>query len=134
MRTSFQIQSEEESGTKPVNILDMLDTMIAPKVDSSVTVNGIRENVFSCKKFAQTGSQSYAAAKLKKRSTCAGCAPQTTNNCQNTEHSCSNPDFTLSGRKCFYVSNLSDAEMTNFTSANSECEDLGASSQPTTPL
>ena len=40
MFTVFQIKSE----LKPVNILDILDTMIAPNVEASVAANGVREN------------------------------------------------------------------------------------------
>ena len=36
----FQIATE----LKPVNILDILDTMIAPNVEASVAANGVREN------------------------------------------------------------------------------------------
>ena len=51
MWSTFQIKPEEESEskTKPANILDILDTMIAPNVEASVASNGLRENVFACK-------------------------------------------------------------------------------------
>ena len=45
MRSAFQIKDD----ATPVNILDILDTMVAPNVDSSLSANGVRENVFACK-------------------------------------------------------------------------------------
>ena len=61
MQKTFQIKLEEASmsGTKPVNILDILDTMIAPNVEASVAANGVRDNILACQ---ETGRR-------KKRST-----------------------------------------------------------------
>ena len=42
MRETFQIKE------KGVNILDLLNTMISPKVESSLASNGVRENVAAC--------------------------------------------------------------------------------------
>ena len=46
MHAIFQIKSSVPA-TKPMNILDILDTMIAPNVESSVAANGVRENIFA---------------------------------------------------------------------------------------
>ena len=45
METRFQIKPTEPS----INILDILDTMIAPDVDASVAANGVRENEIACR-------------------------------------------------------------------------------------
>ena len=42
MRETFQIKE------KGVNILDLLNTMISPKVESSLASNGVRENIAAC--------------------------------------------------------------------------------------
>ena len=44
MRETFQIKD------KGVNILDLMNTMISPKMESSLTSNGVRENVAACSK------------------------------------------------------------------------------------
>ena len=44
MREKFQIKD------KGVNILDLLNTMISPKVETSLVSNGVRENVAVCSK------------------------------------------------------------------------------------
>ena len=44
MRETFQIKD------KGVNILDLLNTMISPKVESSLASNGVRENMAACSK------------------------------------------------------------------------------------
>ena len=103
MRTTFQIQS----GRRPVNILDILDTMIAPNVDASIAANGIRENIFACRDSGQKTSN-HSNDERKKRSTCV--------------HSCANPDFKLSGTNCFMVS----SEELNYTEATTECCKVGA--------
>ena len=36
------------SGEKQVNILDILDTMVASNVEASVAANGVRDNVIAC--------------------------------------------------------------------------------------
>ena len=45
MEERFQIKSSDQ----PINILDILDMMIAPDVDASIAANGVRENEISCK-------------------------------------------------------------------------------------
>ena len=82
MFTTFQIKSEEATGEKGANILDILDTMIAPKVESSVAANSVRENIFACK-------GSSGADARKKRSSCVD--------------TCTNSDFIVVGSNCFKV-------------------------------
>ena len=100
MYKNFQINLQEASTseTKPVNILDILDTMIAPSVDASVAANGVRDNIFACK---ETG-------KRKKRSACTCSCPDT--------------QFKRSGNKCFGVSEHS---LTN-SEAVTQCSKRGA--------
>ena len=100
MQKTFQIRLEEASmsETKPVNILDILDTMIAPNVDASVTANGVRDNILACQ---ETGRR-------KKRNTCTCSCPDT--------------QFKRSGNKCFGVSEHS---LTN-SEAVTQCSKRGA--------
>ena len=111
MQTTFQIQPKEgtESQTKPANILDILDTMIAPNVETSVAANAIRENVFACKDSTQTTNQASATAGRKKRS--SSCV-----------HSCTSSNFSLSGTNCFGVF----SKKLRFRQANIACCKLGA--------
>ena len=44
MEQTFQIRPQEN----PVNILDILDTMVASNVEASLAANGVRENVLAC--------------------------------------------------------------------------------------
>ena len=46
MEKRFQIESRDQ----PINILDILDMMIAPDVDASISANGVRENEITCKR------------------------------------------------------------------------------------
>ena len=101
MFTTFQIKSEEATGEKGANILDILDTMIAPKVESSVAANSVRENIFACK-------GSSGADARKKRSSCVD--------------TCTNSDFIMVGSNCFKVY----SEELNFDAANSQCNVVGA--------
>ena len=99
METRFQIKPSEPSG----NILDILDTMIAPDVDASVTANGVIENELACRK------QSSAGLNLNANS---GCKP------------CSDDRFSLpdSGTKCLYVS----TDAATQENAVTACQSLGA--------
>ena len=101
MITTFQIKSEEATGTKAANIIDILDTMIAPKVDSSVAANGVRENIFACKSSSGTDAR-------KKRSSCV--------------NTCTNSDFIMVGSNCFKAY----SEELNYARANSRCNAVGA--------
>ena len=52
MAQTFQI----EIGSS-VNILDILNTMIAPNADETLAANAVRENVFACQDILETSSQ-----------------------------------------------------------------------------
>ena len=80
MLIRFQIQPSQEKGGQPMSILNILDTMIAPNADASAT-KSVSENVVSCKQSAQNKGGNR------------GCT-----------YSCSDPNFKLLGKKCFYVS------------------------------
>ena len=62
MKAKFQIETREDNATNPVNILDILDTMVASNLEASVAANGVRENVLACKETTST-----PAAVRKKR-------------------------------------------------------------------
>ena len=49
MEERFQITQTETGGEQPINILDILDMMISPDVDTSLAANGVRENEIACK-------------------------------------------------------------------------------------
>ena len=49
MEERFQIKQSPAGGEQKVNILDILDMMIAPDVDASVAANGVRENEIACR-------------------------------------------------------------------------------------
>ena len=86
MYQTFQIKPED-SNAKPMNILDILDTMIAPNVEASVAANGVRENVLACK---DVNDQTEDIQGRKRRAACT---------C-----SCKNATYKLSGNNCFGVS------------------------------
>ena len=63
MLTRFQIKPSNEKNSernskgetsaareKPISILDILDTMIAPDVDASLAANSVRQNAMACQK------------------------------------------------------------------------------------
>ena len=101
MTVTFQIKPKEDmrKGSKPANILDILDTMIASDVDASVAANSIRENVMACEneKSPKTGDDHCAL-------------------------SCSNPAFSVSGSKCFHV----PTSQLNFANAVTSCQGMGS--------
>ena len=78
MQTRFQIKPSQTEQEHPLNILDILDTMIAPDVDAFFDANSIRENVIACEETTHNEEEN---------SDCT--------------YSCSDSGFTLSGRKCF---------------------------------
>ena len=86
MHTAFQIKREAIK-SESVNILDILDTMIAPNVEASVAVNSVRENIFACK---ESSEQTNDAAGRRKRQDACTC-------------SCSGQGFHLSGANCFWA-------------------------------
>ena len=103
MFTVFKIKSE----LKPVNILDILDTMIAPDVEASVAANGVRENALACQDEASAQSDDTHGRKKRQAS---------------STYSCPNSTFKLSGNNCFGVSDHS----LNFIEAVDACSALGA--------
>ena len=98
MLIRFQIQPSQEKGGQPMSILNILDTMIAPNADASAT-KSVFENVVSCKQSAQN-----------KGGNC-GCT-----------YSCSNTNFQLLGKKCFYVSTTG----ARCSKAVEECQEMNA--------
>ena len=80
MEDEFQIKRSSTEGEPQIHILDILDMMISPDVDTSLAANGVRENEIACKE------------------------PTSSTN-KNTEctYSCANPGFTLLGSRCFHV-------------------------------
>ena len=98
MQTRFQINPSKSSGEQPITILDILDTMIAPDVDASLAANSVRQNVMACQKST---------------------ANRDSDPC---EYSCSNPNFNISGSKCFFVSTAK----LNYDAAKTACQDMGA--------
>ena len=101
MQTRFQIEpskGKKEQGEQPISILDILDTMIAPDADASLAANSVRQNVMACQKST---------------------ANRDSDPC---EYSCSNPNFNISGSKCFHVS----PTLLNYDAAKTACQDMGA--------
>ena len=123
MQKTFQIKLEEKSmsETKPVNILDILDTMIVPNVEASVAANGVRENALACK---ETGH--YETIRRKKRTPTSYRVDDTPKRGKRSGacvHSCANPDFILSStNNCLRASSVE----LNYTDAKSECCRMGA--------
>ena len=94
MQTRFQIKPSKTEPEELVNILDILNMMIAPDVDVSVAASSIIENAAACKQ----SNQSMIAVCL---------------------NSCPNPNFKLIGGKCFYVSTAA----ANYENAVTACQD-----------
>ena len=97
MHTRFQIKPSKTEPEELVNILDILNMMIAPDVDASVAASSIIENAAACK---QTN--------LAMKAVCS--------------NSCANPNFKLIGGKCFYVSTAT----ANYENAVTACQDQNA--------
>ena len=105
MHTAFQIKRKAIK-SESVNILDILDTMIAPNVEAAVAVNSVRENIFACK---ESSEQTNDAAGRRKRQDACTCF-------------CSNDDFRLSGSNCYKISLVEE----DYTGANAICIASGA--------
>ena len=71
----FQIKPAQDEG-ESMDILDILDMMIAPDVDASLSAKGVRENEIACKQSKDDNS----------------CCTH-----------CSDDRFSLLGSRCFYV-------------------------------
>ena len=108
MQTRFQIKPSQTEQEHPLNILDILDTMIAPDVDASVAANGVRENILACKQEASQMESTTLGGRGKREANCAT--------------SCSNPKFGISGDNCFYAS----SKNANYTDAVAACQAEGA--------
>ena len=100
MQIRFQIEPSQGETEEPINILDMLDMMIAPNVDASAAANSVRENIIACKP-----SQD---------------APENKMDCST---SCPDTRFKMfENSKCFHVS----ATTTNYADAVTACQAMGA--------
>ena len=100
MQIRFQIEPGKTENEEPINILDMLDMMIAPNVDASAAANSVRENIIACKP-----SQD---------------APENKMDCST---SCPDTRFKMfENSKCFHVS----ATTTNYADAVTACQAMGA--------
>ena len=107
MRQTFQIEPPDEVGRNPVNILDILDTMVAPNVEASVALNGVQANALACTDPEVENDKT----ERKKRAAWS----QT--------HVCTNSQFLPSpGGTCFFFS----SDKANYTKAVEECKALGA--------
>ena len=95
MEDRFQIKESE----KPINILDILDMMIAPDVDASIAANSVRENEIACQQMTKSTSD---------KSEC--------------KYSCADANFALMGTKCFFVS----SEAAKQPDAVTACRRMGA--------
>ena len=100
MQTRFQIKPSQTEQEHPLNILDILDTMIAPDVDVSLHVNSIRENAIACEDSSQIEED----------------------NSDLSFPCCSDPRFTFSGKKCFHVS----SDRADYEGAVNACKGLKA--------
>ena len=75
IENNFQIKRSSREGKPQINILDILDMMISPDVDTSLAANGVRENEIACREPTST----------------------------ECTYSCVHPGFTLLGSRCFHV-------------------------------
>ena len=100
MLKRFQIDPSNSSNEQPISILDILDMMIAPDVGASIAASSVRENAIACKKSAPKGEE---------------------NECSDFTYTCTDHRFTLSGTKCFYVSE----DKANYPKAFDACRALG---------
>ena len=95
MAQTFQI----ETGSS-VNLLDILNTMIAPHADETLAANAVRENVFAC----QDALEKESSPMTQRQKRGASC-----------EWSCQN-------QRCFYLS----SKKASYSEAVNECQSLNA--------
>ena len=96
MESRFQIKSSDQ----PINILDILDMMIAPDVDASIAANGVRENEIACKQSTIVVDDNTSCTKF-----------------------CSDKRFSLTdGPNCLYLS----TEGVSQPNAVTACQSMGA--------
>ena len=100
MQEKFHIMQSQDDAQHPINILDILDMMIAPDADASVAVNSVREGVIACSQQQDTSRDNNVCF-----------------------HSCSDPEkFHLLGTKCFHVSKNKE----KYADAVTACQEMGA--------
>ena len=95
MAQTFQI----ETGSS-VNLLDILNTLIAPNTDETLAANAVRENVLAC----QDSSEKESSPMTQRQKREASC-----------EWSCQN-------QRCFYLS----SKKASYSEAVNECQSLNA--------
>ena len=100
MAQTFKI----ETGSS-INLLDILNTMIAPNADQTLAANAIRENVFACQ-------DAFNTFPIEKES-----SPMTQR--QKREASC---EWSCQNQSCFYLS----SKKASYSEAVIECESLNA--------
>ena len=98
MESRFQIKSRNQ----PINILDILDMMIAPDVDAYIAANGVRENEIACRQSTTDMDNNSGCTKF-----------------------CSDERFSLTRDNCFYLS--TDA-LSQFDAVTA-CQSMGPSWQ-----
>ena len=79
MQEGFQIK-QDLKGEQEISILDILDMMISPNIDSTIAATHVRENAIACTS-SEHGTDSLVCP-----------------------DSCSHPDFHVLGARCFFVS------------------------------
>ena len=99
MEARFQIKPSKIEHDQPISILDILDTMIAPNVETSVAANSVRENTIACEQSSKAPADNFAC-----------------------KYNCSDKRFTQSGTKCFYVS----PSTSNAPAAVQSCQGMNA--------
>ena len=100
MLTRFQIQPSQAEEEHSLSILDILDTMIAPKIEDSISAHSVREQVIACKQIKDK-KEDEMDCKL----------------------SCPDSSFTLFDKTCLFVSKSTAA---NYANAESGCKEKGA--------
>ena len=100
MLTRFQIQPSQAEEEHSLSILDILDTMIAPEIEDSISANSVREQAITCKQIEEKRDEKF------------DCKP-----------SCPDSSFTLFDKTCLFVSKSTAASYEN---AGSACREMGA--------
>ena len=100
MQIRFPIKPSQEKRENPVNILDILDTMITPDVEVSLAVNSIREKTIACKQQVKLDGVDNSAC----------------------TYTCPDVNFKLQGNKCFYLSSTT----VNYDDAVAACRGMKA--------
>ena len=98
MESRFQIKSRNQ----PINILDILDMMIAPDVDAYIAANGVRENEIACRQSTTDMDNNSGCTKF-----------------------CSDERFSLTRDNCLYLSTDAVSQFDAVTA----CQSMGPSWQ-----